>query len=256
MQGGRFPLRRRTEPDWEEAAVAMDVKANSPAKRKVWRVALTGMLWTLAACGGPVLMPLQAQYQCEQERALRYHAQGELPRALHAYQASLRWAEIADDRAAMMTQALDLGMVALALGEWALALGEWALALGEWALAEQSFQQAQRTAVGLRDTTGEGRARLGLAQVRLRQGQFAAAMTAFQQALEDVHERDTAAALVAFNGLGLMHQGLEQWSDAQQVLHEAETLAWVHGNVAGCDPRQSGCPVAAHWPDQTGRNEA
>jgi tetratricopeptide (TPR) repeat protein len=171
---------------------------------------------TLAACGGPTLTPLQAQYQREQERALRYHARGELPRAFLAYQHSLRWAEIADDRAAMVIQALNLGMIALALGEWA--------------LAEQSFQQAQRTAAGSQDTTGEWRARLGLAQVRLRQDQFAAAMTAFQQVLEEVGEQDIAAALVALNGLGLAHQGLEQWSDAYRVLRKAEMLARAHGN--------------------------
>lgn len=170
----------------------------------------------LAACSGPTLTPLKAQYQREQERALRYHARGELPRALQAYQDSLRWAEIADDRAAMVTQALNLGMVALALGEWA--------------LAEQSFQQAQRTAVGLQEATAVWRARLGLAQVSLRQGRFAAAMTAFQQTLEDVRERDVAATLAALNGLGLAHQGLEQWSGAQQVLREAETLARAHGD--------------------------
>ncbi|MBK8753683.1 MAG: tetratricopeptide repeat protein [Candidatus Competibacteraceae bacterium] len=195
----------------------MNVKVSSQAKRNRWWVMLTGLLLLLlAACGGPALTPLQAQYQREQERALRYHARGELPRALQAYQDSLRWAEIADDRAAIVTQALNLGTVALALGEWA--------------LAESSFQQAQRTAVELRNVASEWRARLGLAQVSLRQGRFEAALTAFQHALAEVRERDTAAALVALNGLGLAHQGLEQWSDAYRALREAEILARAHGN--------------------------
>ena len=40
----------------------------------------------VTACGGPALTPLQSQYQSEAERASRYHARGELPRALAAYQ--------------------------------------------------------------------------------------------------------------------------------------------------------------------------
>ncbi len=174
------------------------------------------LLVGLAACGGPALTPLQAQYQREEERALRYHARGELPQALAAYQESLRWAEIADDRPAMLAQALNVGTVALALGDWA--------------LAEGSFQRARRTAAALPDPGGELRARVGLAQVSLRQGRFEAARSAFQQALDDARGRDTAAALVALNGLGLAHQALGQTQAARAALAEAEPLARAHGD--------------------------
>ena len=52
-----------------------------------WVVALVGAgaLMGLAACGGPVLTPLQSEYQHEEERALRYYARGELPRALRSF---------------------------------------------------------------------------------------------------------------------------------------------------------------------------
>lgn len=180
------------------------------------RVAGGFLLAGLAACGGPTLTPLQSQYQREEERALRYHARGELPRALATYRESLRWAEIADDRPAMLTQELNVGAVALTLGDWA--------------LAEQSFQRAQRLAAALADSGGGLRARLGLAQISLRQGQFDAARRGFQQGLDDARDRDAAAALVALNGLGLASQALGQTAAARAALAEAEPLARAHGD--------------------------
>lgn len=180
------------------------------------RVAGGFLLAGLAACGGPTLTPLQSQYQREEERALRYHARGELPRALVAYQESLRWAEIADDRRAMLTQELNVGAVALTLGDWA--------------LAEQSFQRAQRLAAALADAGGELRARLALAQISLRQGRFDAARRGFQQGLDDARGRDAAVALVALNGLGLAYQGLGSTPEARAALAEAESLARAHGD--------------------------
>ncbi len=180
------------------------------------RVAGGLLLVGLTACGGPALTPLQSQYQHEAERALRYHARGELPRALVAYQESLRWAEIADDRLAMLAQDLNVGAVALDLGDWA--------------LAERSFRWAQRLATALSNPEGELRARLGLAQASLRQDRFEAARSAFQQALDDARGRDTAAALVALNGLGLAHQALGQMPAARVALSEAESLARAHGD--------------------------
>jgi len=129
------------------------------------------LLAGLAACGGPAPTPLQSQYQRETERALRYHARGELSRALAAWQESLRWAEVADDRPAMLAQELNVGALALALGDWA--------------LAERSFQRAQLMAAALSDSVNESRARLGLAQVSLRQGRFGDARWAFQQVLDE-----------------------------------------------------------------------
>lgn len=184
--------------------------------RNLRGVTALGALLLIAACGGPALTPLQSQYQREQDRAGRYYARGELPRALQAYQDSLRWAEIADDRAAILTQALNVGAIALTLGEWA--------------LAERSFQQAQRNAVAVQDAEGQLQARLGLAQIDLRQGQFAAAKTAFQQTLETARDRSVAATLVALNGFSLACQGLEQRIDAQRALEEAETLARAHSD--------------------------
>lgn len=169
------------------------------------------LLAGLAACGGPTLTPLQSQYQREAERALRYHARGELPRALAASQESLRWAEVADDRPAMLTQELNVGALALALGDWA--------------LAERSFQRAQSMAATLSDSADESRARLGLAEASLRQGRVDDARRAFQQALDDARGRDAAATLVALNGLGLAHQALGQTPAARVALAEAEPLA-------------------------------
>lgn len=177
---------------------------------------LIGMLVVLVGCGGPALTPLQSQYQREQERARRYHARSELPRALQAYQDCLRWAEMSDDRPAIVAQALNIGAIALTLGEWT--------------LAEQSFQRAQRRATELRDATGQLQAQLGLAQVRLRQGQFEVARIAFQQALEAARDRDVAATLMALNGLGLVQQGLGQWSNAQKTLSAAAAQARTHGD--------------------------
>ncbi|MDG4597381.1 MAG: tetratricopeptide repeat protein [Candidatus Contendobacter sp.] len=180
-------------------------------KGRVARVIAGLVLTGLMACGGPALTPLQSQYQRETERALRYHARGELPRALAAYQESLRWAEIADDRPAMLTQELNIGALALALGDWA--------------LAEGSFQRAQSMAAALSDSADESRARLGLAQVSLRQGRYDDARRAFQQALDDSRGRDVAATVVALNGLGLANQALGQTPAALAALAEAEPLA-------------------------------
>lgn len=174
------------------------------------------LLAGLTACSGPALTPLQLQYQREEERALRTYARGELARALAAYQESLRWAEIADDRPAMMAQALNVGAVALALGDWA--------------LAERSFHRAQRLALTLSDPRGELQARLGLAQAGLRQGRFEIARRLFQQALDDARDRDVAAVLVALNGLGLTQQELGQTQAARAALAEAEPLARAHGD--------------------------
>lgn len=178
--------------------------------------ALGVLLMMLTACGGPQLSPLQSQYRREQERALRYHALGELPRALRAYQDSLHWAEISDDRAAITAQTLNVGAIALMLGDWA--------------LAEQSFRRAQRTSGELQDAAGALQAQLGLAQIGLRQSRWTEAEIGFRQVLQAAHDRDTAVVLMALNGLGLVYQGLERWADARQTLHEAETLARTYGD--------------------------
>ncbi|HRZ22723.1 MAG TPA: hypothetical protein P5326_01650 [Candidatus Contendobacter sp.] len=183
-----------------------------------WAARIAGgwLLIGLTACGGPAaLTPLQTQYQREAERALRYHARGELLAALAACQESLRWAEIADDRPAMLTQELNIGALALTLGDWA--------------LAERSFQQAQQRAAALSDVMGATRARLGLAQVRLRQDRFGDAQRAFEQALAEARGRDAVTVVVALNGLGLAQQALGQTPAAQAALAEAELLARAQG---------------------------
>jgi len=183
-----------------------------------WAARIAGgwLLIGLTACGGPAaLTPLQTQYQREAERALRYHARGELLAALAACQESLRWAEIADDRPAMLTQELNIGALALTLGDWA--------------LAERSFQQAQHIAAALSDAMSGLRARLGLAQVCLRQGRFGDAQQAFEQALAEARGRDAVTVVVALNGLGLAQQALGQTPAAQAALAEAELLARARG---------------------------
>ncbi|HOW61861.1 MAG TPA: hypothetical protein P5284_01005 [Candidatus Contendobacter sp.] len=183
-----------------------------------WAARIAGgwLLIGLTACGGPAaLTPLQTQYQREAERALRYHARGELLAALAACQESLRWAEIADDRPAMLTQELNIGALALTLGDWA--------------LAERHFQQAQQRAAALSDVMGATRARLGLAQVRLRQDRFGDAQRAFEQALAEARGRDAVTVVVALNGLGLAQQALGQTPAAQAALAEAELLARAQG---------------------------
>jgi tetratricopeptide (TPR) repeat protein len=161
-----------------------------------YRILAGGLALGLAACGRPGLTPLQTQYQQSEERALRYHARGELSQALQAFQESLRWAELADDRAAIVAQALNVGRVALTLDAEPLAV--------------QSFQRAQSTATTLGDD---------------------AAQAAFAQTLiEARRQRDDAAALAALNGLGLAQKGLGQWPAAQQTLNEAEALARSHGD--------------------------
>ena len=183
-----------------------------------WAARIAGgwLLIGLTACGGPAaLTPLQTQYQREAERALRYHARGELLAALAACQESLRWAEIADDRPAMLMQELNIGALALALGDWA--------------LAERSFQQAQHIAAALSDAMSGLQARLGLAQVRLRQDRFGDAQRAFEQALAEARGRDAVTVVVALNGLGLAQQALGQTPAAQAALAEAELLARAQG---------------------------
>ncbi len=175
-----------------------------------------GLLAGLAACGGPALTPLQSQYQSSEERALRYYARGELPRALQGFQDSLRWAEIADDRPAIVAQSLNIGAIALALGEWS--------------LAEQHLRKVLRVAAALPDPVSLLQARLGLAEIQLRRGRFAAARPEFQHALDEGREqRDNAAVLVALNGLGLTYKGLGQARDARRFLDEAEALARSNG---------------------------
>ncbi len=192
---------------------------------RMGKMARVGLAWSVGglllvglvtACGGLALTPLQSRYQREEERALRYHAQGELSRALAAYRESLRWAEIADDRPAMLIQNLSIGWVALALGQGA--------------LAESSFQRAQRLAAVLPDPEGELRARLGLAQASLQQGRFDPARRMFQQALDEARGRDVAAVLVALNGLTLAYQALGQAPAARARVDEAEPLARAHGD--------------------------
>jgi tetratricopeptide (TPR) repeat protein len=171
----------------------------------------------LAACGGSGPTPLQTQYQQSEERALRYHARGELSRALQAFEESLRWAELADDRPAIMAQALNIGRVALALDQEP--------------VAEQSFQRAQSTATALGDAASGLRASLGLAQLDLQQGRFDAAQAAFAQVLSEARQqRDDAATLAALNGLSLAQKGVGQRPAARQMLDEAEALARSHGD--------------------------
>ena len=182
-----------------------------------YRILAGGLALGLAACGRPGLTPLQTQYQQSEERALRYHARGELSQALQAFQESLRWAELADDRAAIVAKALNVGRVALTLDAEPLAV--------------QSFQRAQSTATTLGDAACGLRASLGLAQIDLQRGRFDAAQAAFAQTLiEARRQRDDAAALAALNGLGLAQKGLGQWPAAQQTLNEAEALARSHGD--------------------------
>ncbi len=175
-----------------------------------------GLLAGLAACGGPALTPLQSQYQHSEERALRYYARGELPQALQGFQDSLRRAEIADDRPAIVAQTLNVGAIALALGEWP--------------LAERSLRGALRAAAALPDRASQSQARLGLAELELRRGRFAAARTEFQHALDEGRERrDNVAMLAALNGLGLAYKGLGQSGETRRFLDEAEALARFSG---------------------------
>ncbi len=181
------------------------------------RLLTGGLLLGLVACGGPSLTPLQTRYQQSEERALRYHARGELSQALEAFQESLRWAELTDDRPAITAQALNIGRVALALDAEP--------------LAEQSFQRARSTAATLGDAASGLRASLGLAQLALQRGQFDAAQAAFAQVLSEARQqRDDAATLAALNGLGLAQKGLGQWPAARQTLDQAEALARSHGD--------------------------
>ena len=184
-----------------------------------WRVALVGggALLGLAGCGGPALTPLQAQYQREEERALRFHARGELERSLGAFQDSLRWAEMADDRPGIMAQSLNVGSVALTLGDES--------------LAEPAFQQALRAAVALPDPAGELPAPLGPAPLRLRVDQFEAARGGFRPALGPARpQRDHAAMVVALNGLGLAEKGLGRSGEARLIFRETEVLARALGD--------------------------
>ncbi|MCB1825376.1 MAG: tetratricopeptide repeat protein [Candidatus Competibacteraceae bacterium] len=186
--------------------------------RRGWSTALLagGLLVGLVACGGPVPTPLRSQYQSSEERALRHYARGELPRALQGFQDSLHWAEIADDRPAIVAQSLNVGAVALALGEWS--------------LAERHLQKALRVAAALPDPASLLQARLGLAEIQLRRGRFAAARTKFQHALDEGREqRDNAAVLAALNGLGLTYKGLGRVREAWRFLDEAEALARSSG---------------------------
>lgn len=189
------------------------------AARGGWRGALLagGVLLGLAGCGGPAPTPLQARYSREEERALRYHAAGELPRALRAFQASLATAELIDDRTAILAQSLHVGFTALALGEEA--------------LADRNFQRAWRAAVALGDASGMAQARLGLTQVGLMRGEFEAASEAFRRALVEARERsDRAAELVALNGLGLAQKELGRPEESRELFREAEVLARAHGD--------------------------
>lgn len=187
--------------------------------RNGWREALItgGVLLGLTGCGGPALTPLQARYQREEERALRYRLAGELPRALEAFQASLGAAELVDDRPGIVAQSLQIGSAALMLGNWP--------------LAERSFQRAWRTAAALGDSTGMLHARLGLAQVGLMRGEREVARDAFERSLIEARERsDIASELVALNGLGLARRGSGRLDESRQLFRQAEALARAHGD--------------------------
>ena len=187
--------------------------------RNGWCEALIvgGVLLGLTGCGGPALTPLQARYQREEERALRYHSAGELPRALQAFQASLATAELVDDRPGIAAQSLQIGSAALMLGDVL--------------LAERSFQRAWRIAVALGDATRALQARLGLAQVGLMRGEFEAARETFERSLVEARERsDIASELVALNGLGLAWRRLGRLEESRPLFREAEALARAHGD--------------------------
>lgn len=171
----------------------------------------------LANCGGPAPTPLQARFLREEERALRYHATGELPRALQAFQASLATAELLDDRPAIMAQSLQIGFVALTLAESA--------------LAERYLRRALAAATALGDGTGSLQARLGLTQVQLLRGQFEAASDAFRREAAEARERsDRPVELAALNGWGLAEKGARRSAESRRLFLEAEALARVHGD--------------------------
>ncbi len=178
--------------------------------------ALLAIALLMGACGGPALTPLQMQSQRGEERALRYHARGELSQALQGFQDDLRLAQVTDDRPMIVTHAFNAGMVALALGDLP--------------LAAQCFTQARRVAVGIGDRIGRLQAQLGLAQVELRHERWGAAQTEFQQALAEARDlQDSAALLVALNGLGLAQKGLGDRAGARRYGQEAEAQARTSG---------------------------
>lgn len=143
-----------------------------------WMVLVGGMMGLVACSSSPPSTPLYTQYQRGEERALQYYARGRIATGPARLSESLRWAEIVDDRPAIVAQALNVSTVALALGEWS--------------LAEHYLLKALQVAQALSDPTSVLRAQLGLAEIPLRRGQFDAAQTKFLVVLDEGVRKRTA----------------------------------------------------------------
>ncbi len=175
--------------------------------------------WALSLCavlvGGcasaPTLPTLVEERHVYEQRALDRYASGELADAVANFRQAVRFAELADDRNALMVDLLNLGAVADESG------------LGDDAA------QAYRRAHSLAQVTGRSDLELqalnGLAQVRYRAGDCAQASQLYATLLSHpAATGDNRGRIMALNGLALCAMQEERLEAAEDYLTQAASL--------------------------------
>jgi signal transduction histidine kinase len=102
--------------------------------------------------------------------------------------------------------------------------------LGEWALAARYTRQALRLQQQLRNTDGEQRTLIGLADVQLQQAQYSAAIASYRQALKLAHTPDDSLTVAA--GLAGTYEQQGRYALAKSQAWYGLVLAQRLGNRA------------------------
>ncbi|MBF0097938.1 MAG: tetratricopeptide repeat protein [Magnetococcales bacterium] len=167
----------------------------------------------------PPSPPLAEKGESTRQKAAQLFRECRTGLALTEYRKVLYLAELRDDRPAMATALLNVGIIQLIRGE-----------LVE---AEQALRTAQPFFHALDDLPGEQQVTIHLATLRIRQGAFAEGLQMLQPLWEQLGGEEGApsgARVRVLNGLAIAHKESGRFAEAGQWLLRAEREAVAVGN--------------------------
>lgn len=176
-------------------------------------IALGVLAYALGGCAStPLRPPLVESYQAFESRAQENVATGNVPAALTDAREALHAAELADNRAAMVTNLLNIGVLQTELGAYD--------------AARSAYARAHQIAMWRADDLATAQAASGLAEVAYRQGDLQTAYRAYRRLAEDPSVTANGALhVVVLNGLALSAAALDRMDEARQLLAEAQRFA-------------------------------
>ncbi|MBF0185101.1 MAG: tetratricopeptide repeat protein [Magnetococcales bacterium] len=204
------------------------------------RLLLLSLLLT-GCLGGASAPPLAEKGEASRQKAARLFRECRTGLALSEYRKVLYLAELRDDRPAIASALLNLGVIQLVRGDWQ--------------EAEIALRLAAQRYLQLNDHPGRQEAESHLATVQIKQGRHHEGLQALQQLWQQLATEPASPLRVRIlNGMAIAHKSLGQLEEAQQALLQAEQesdasanrtdLATVRMNRARLLLQQGALPAA------------